>query len=103
MTRQAIPMKVNGSKATLQVTASVYYQASSVLILCLILRIGMTETAYLNDTGFGCYLWATGMRFEGRFRLSCPQGGVLREANGAVSQVEYDGTTPIIDNPRAGL
>jgi hypothetical protein len=61
------------------------------------------RTAYLNDTGFGCYLWATGMRFEGRFRLSCPQGGVLREANGAVSQVEYDGTTPIIDNPRAGL
>ena len=25
-------------------------------------------------TGFGCYFWASGTRFEGRFRLDCPQG-----------------------------
>ena len=51
-------------------------------------------------SGFGCYLWADNKRFEGRFRLDCPQGGILREPDGSVSQVEYDGASPIMDNPR---
>ena len=51
-------------------------------------------------TGFGCYMWARGERFQGMLRLDCPQGGILRGADGCVWEVEYDGSSPIMDRPR---